>query len=50
MAEYTKKLVVFFGRRGLFIQTSMPTAGEAAALGEKLHGILCSPGGTTRNA
>jgi hypothetical protein len=42
MAEYTKKLADFFGRKGLFIQTSMPTAEEAAALSEKLHGILSS--------
>jgi hypothetical protein len=42
MAEYTKKLVDFFGRKGLFIQTSMPTAEEAAALSEKLHSILKS--------
>jgi hypothetical protein len=40
LAEYSKKLLEFFGRKGLFIQTSAPTAEEAAALGEKLHGIL----------
>jgi hypothetical protein len=40
MAAYTKKLVDFFGRKGLFIQTSMPEAEEAAALSKKLHGLL----------
>ena len=40
LAEYSKKLVDFFGRKGLFIQTSTPTHEEAVALGEKLHGIL----------
>jgi hypothetical protein len=32
--------VDFFGRKGLFIQTSMPGAEEAAALSKKLHGLL----------
>lgn len=40
LAAYTKKIVDFFGRRGLFIQTSTATAGEAPALGEALHGLL----------
>jgi hypothetical protein len=40
LAEYTKKLVDFFGRKGLFIQTSVPTNEEAVALSEKLHRIL----------
>jgi hypothetical protein len=40
LAEYTQKLLDFFGRKGLFIQTSTPTQEEAVALGEKLHGIL----------
>ena len=40
LAEYSKKLLDFFGRKGLFIQTSTPTQEEAIALGEKLHKIL----------
>jgi hypothetical protein len=40
LAEYTQKILDFFGRKGLFIQTSTPTAEESAALGEKLHKIL----------
>ena len=40
LAEYTKKLIAFFGRKGVFIQTSTPTPEEAVALSEKLHGIL----------
>jgi hypothetical protein len=38
--EYSKKLLDFFGRKGIFIQTSVPVPEEAVALGEKLHGIL----------
>ena len=40
LAEYSKKLVDFFGRKGLFIQTSTPTPEEAVILGEKLHRVL----------
>jgi hypothetical protein len=40
LAEYSKKLVDYFGRKGLFIQTSTPTHEEAVALGEKLHTLL----------
>ena len=40
LAEYSKKLLDFFGRKGVFIQTSVPTQEEAVTLGEKLHGIL----------
>jgi hypothetical protein len=40
LAEYSKKILDFFGRKGLFIQTSTPTAEEAVALGDKLHQIL----------
>jgi hypothetical protein len=40
LAEYSKKLIDFFGRRGVFIQTSVPSPEEAAALGEKLHKVL----------
>jgi hypothetical protein len=39
-AEYAKKLIDFFGRKGIFIQTSTPTAEEARDLGKKLHNIL----------
>jgi hypothetical protein len=37
LAEYSKKLVDTFGRKGLIIETSAPNAEEARALGEKLH-------------
>ncbi|GHV77957.1 hypothetical protein AGMMS49942_27780 [Spirochaetia bacterium] len=40
LAEYSKKLVDYFGRKGLFIQTSTATHEEAVALGEKLHRVL----------
>ncbi|MDR2587803.1 MAG: uroporphyrinogen decarboxylase family protein, partial [Spirochaetales bacterium] len=40
LADYTKKILDFFGRRGLFIQTSTETAAEAVLLGEKLHRLL----------
>jgi hypothetical protein len=35
--EYSRRLLDYFGRRGILIQTSAPTLGEAAALGERLH-------------
>jgi hypothetical protein len=37
LADYAEKLVQTFGRKGLIIETSTPTAEEARALGEKLH-------------
>jgi hypothetical protein len=37
LAEYSKKLVDFFGRKGVFIQTSAPTQEEAIALSEKMR-------------
>jgi len=40
LAEYSKKLIDFFGRKGVFIQTSTPTQEEAVLLGEKLHKLL----------
>jgi hypothetical protein len=40
LAEYTKKLIEFFGRKGIFIQTSTTTIEEAKELGKKLHKIL----------
>ena len=40
LVESTKKLVEYFGRRGVFIQTSTPTAVEARDLGQKLHQAL----------
>jgi hypothetical protein len=40
LAEYSKKLVDYFGRKGLFIQTSTPTHEAAVELGEKLHKLL----------
>jgi restriction endonuclease Mrr len=40
LAEYSQKLVDFFGRKGVFIQTSTPTAEEAVALSETLHKIM----------
>ena len=41
LAEYSKKIIDYFGRRGIFIQTSTPTHEEALSLGEKLHKVLC---------
>jgi hypothetical protein len=40
LAAYSRKLVDFFGRKGLFIQTSTPTAEEALTLGLKMHQAL----------
>ncbi len=40
LAAYSQKLLDCFGRKGLFIQTSTPTAEEARALGDQLHRIL----------
>ena len=40
LVAYTKKIVDFFGRKGVFIQTSVATAEEAPPLGEALHGLL----------
>ena len=40
LAAYSQKLLDFFGRKGLFIQTSTPTADEARELGAKLHRVL----------
>ncbi len=39
-AEYAGKLIKFFGRKGIFIQTSTQTPEEARNLGKKLHEIL----------
>jgi hypothetical protein len=40
LVEYTRSLVDYFGRRGIFIQTSTPTLPEAIALGRELHRLL----------
>jgi hypothetical protein len=40
LVEYSKKIVDFFGRKGLFIQTSTATSEEARRLGEELHRVL----------
>lgn len=40
MVEYSKRLLDFFGRDGLFIQTSAKTPEDAAALGEGLRKVL----------
>ncbi len=40
LAAYTKQIVEFFGRKGLFIQTSTPTPEEAVKLGQDLHTVL----------
>lgn len=40
LAEYSKKLIDYFGRKGVFIQTSSATHEEAVILGEKLHKVL----------
>jgi Uroporphyrinogen decarboxylase (URO-D) len=39
LAEYTKTIIDFFGRRGLMIQTSTPDPKAAVALSRKLEGI-----------
>jgi hypothetical protein len=40
LAAYSKQLLDYFWRRGLFIQTSTASAAEARALGERLHQVL----------
>ncbi len=40
MVEYSKKLVDFFGRKGVFIQTSTRSADEAQELGARLREVL----------
>jgi hypothetical protein len=40
MIAYTKKIVDTFGRKGIFIQTSAPTEGEAVVYAEQLHQLL----------
>jgi len=40
LAAYSKKLIDFFGRKGVFIQTSTKTPEEAVALGEKMHKLM----------
>jgi len=40
LAGYSKKLIDFFGRKGVFIQTSAKTPEEAVALGEKMHKLM----------
>jgi len=37
LAEYSENLVKTFGRKGLIIETSAPSAEEARSLGEELH-------------
>ena len=40
LAGYSKKIIEFFGRKGIFIQTSTPTSEEARDLGDILHRVL----------
>ena len=40
LAEYSKKLIDFFGRKGIFIQTSVRTHEEAVELGRRMHEML----------
>ena len=40
LADYAKRLVDIFGRRGLIIETSAPTPEDARALGEKMHAVM----------
>ena len=40
LAGYSRKILDYFGRKGLFIQTSTRTAEEARALGDRLHAML----------
>jgi len=37
---YSKKLIDFFGRKGVFIQTSAPTQEEAVALSGQMHKVM----------
>ncbi len=40
LVEYTRSLIDYFGRRGIFIQTSTPSVAEAKVLGQDLHHVL----------
>jgi len=40
MAAYSQKIIEFFGRKGIFIQTSAQTNEEAVVLGEQMHKVL----------
>ena len=40
LADYSRKLVDYFGASGLFIQTSTKTQAEARQLADALHGLL----------
>lgn len=40
LVEYTRSLIDYFGRRGIFIQTSTPSVSEAVTLGQELHQLL----------
>ncbi len=40
LLEYSKRLVAFFGRRGIFLQMSTRTKEEAVTLGQRLHQAL----------
>ena len=40
LAKYSRKIIEFFGRKGIFLQTSGLDSQEARNLGNKLHGIL----------
>ena len=40
LAEYSGKIIDYFGRKGIFIQTSAATHEEAVSLGEKLHKLF----------
>ena len=40
LAEYSEKIIGYFGRKGVLIQTSTRTHEEAVCLGEKLHKVL----------
>ncbi|MCL2044135.1 MAG: uroporphyrinogen decarboxylase family protein [Treponema sp.] len=40
LADYARKIMDTFGRKGLIIETSAATAEEARVLGEKLHKLL----------
>ena len=40
LVRYTQSLIDYFGRRGIFIQTSTPSIKEAKTLGWELHRLL----------
>ncbi len=40
LVKYTRSLVDYFGKQGIFIQTSTPSIAKAVSLGQELHQLL----------